>query len=88
MRLICDRYDQRFKDKTDDSTRLDVSRGSTRRPKYLFSVAELLFNLRNMHVHMQTQKQVSSDIGFFVRTNYPFLLSHVWHVRAHVETHA
>ena len=88
LRLICDRHDQAFKDSNDDSTRLSATKDSKRRPKYLFSVVELLFSLRNVHQHMQKQKQISSDIGSFVRKNYPFLLSHVWHVRAHVETHA
>ena len=76
MTVICGRHHQRngpFKDVTDFSTRL-----ASKRVKYLFSVVELLIILRNKDEHL---RDADGDTGKFVRENYPFLLSHVWHVR-------
>ena len=47
--------------------------------KFLFSVVELLIALRNINEHHKT---IVPDLGAFVRSNFPFLLSHVWHVRS------
>ena len=78
--VICGRQNQpngHYKDSTDVSTRL-AGKGV----KYLFSVIELLNSLRNIEAHLR-----DCDIGNFVRKKYPFLLSHVWHVRLDNCTH-
>ena len=72
--MFCDRVN-RPTNKEDDSTRLSMT---TSPVKFLFSVVELLVALRNIKEHYDT---TVPDIGGFVRSNYPFLLSHVWHVR-------
>ena len=81
---VCDRNNEirgAFKDKSDPSTRLKPS--SRPMVPYLFSVVELLVFLRNIIEH---PSKIVPDIGSFVRTNYPFLLSHVWHVRLHANS--
>ena len=67
--------------KNDVSTRLCMA---TTPVKFLFSVVELLVALRNIKEHYET---TVPDIGGFVRSNYPFLLSHVWHVRSFANSH-
>jgi len=70
---ICDRENKRdFKDASCGSFRL-----AKRGVKFLFSIVELLNQLRNIEAHLG-----DFDIGNFVRRKYPFLLSHVWHVRS------
>jgi len=45
-----------------------------------FSVVELIVAFRNLTEHPEGALRNKSDVARFVRTNYPFLLSHVWHV--------
>ena len=80
--FVCDsKFPGRRTNKGDDSTRLSTT---TSPVKFLFSVVELLIALRNIKEHYET---TVPDIGGFVRSNYPFLLSHVWHVRSLVNSH-
>lgn len=68
------------KNQTDPSTRL---KGSDRdRPKYLFSVVELIINLYNVYKHQAAAQPTERAVfvANMLRKNYPFLLSHIWHV--------
>ena len=82
--LICSlarrRQNGGFKTSREESTRLQNLQANVGgRPKFLFSVIELLLSLRNI-----VQHELVADVPFFLRTNYPFLLSHLWHACWHV----